>query len=560
MHTDWLKYLSWYARNSIRGRSMPIFQRSRNSTSRDASSPLWHRLSSFAVLVLAIGLFLLSLKSDIYRPRLSAILVSCLLIALVCAVFLHIYSLLRTHQEQREADRAFYVTNCESTSIFQNVLDGILFLDDQGICLDANPAALSILGVNRDQLVGQSIAKFYANGGAFTRNWDSFRQEKYQRGRAELLRGDRSPLIVDYTASANYIPGRHIIILCDVTERVCAEGNLQQSEERFQQMADHVQEIFWMMNAETKEVLYVSKAYETITGRPLSELSENPTSYKEVIHPDDRVRFLSKLEEAGVTGVFDEEFRILRPDGTTRWVLSKGSPVRNADQSVRSIVGVAQDITARKHAEAEIAQHLAAAEAARAEADALRKATLTLTQNLRMDALLDTLLETLLQIVPYDSASVLLTDTDHTFLLARQVPRELAQKTVVILDADKNHFLQRVLATRESVLLENTRNESEWRDTPAFGGARSWICVPLLASDHLVGLLSVSSKQPGRFGREQLRLAKNLALSAAVAIQNARLYERAEIYASELELKLKELKEAQAALEQTQSRSRGTGN
>jgi PAS domain S-box-containing protein len=315
-----------------------------------------------------------------------------------------------------------------------------------------------------------------------------------------------------------------------------------------------------MMNAESKELLYVSKAYETITGRPLSELSENPTSYKEVIHPDDRVRFLSKLEEAGITGKFDEEFRILRPDGTTRWVLSKGSPVRDADQTLRRIVGVAQDITARKHAEAEIAQHLAAAEAARAEADALRKATLTLTQNLKMDALLDTLLETLLQIVPYDSASVLLTDTDHTFLLARQAPHNASRKTVVILDANNNYFLNQILVTRKSVFLEDTRDDPEWREIPALGNTRSWLCIPLVLSEHLVGLLSVGSSEPGRFAREHLRLAKSLALSAAVAIQNARLYERAEINAAELELKFKTLKDAQTALEQGHGRSRSVEN
>jgi PAS domain S-box-containing protein len=512
------------------------------------------------MLLLVVGLFLLSLKSDIYNSWFSAALVSCLLIALVGAVLLHIYSLLHARKKQHETEQALNVTECESSSIFQNVLDGILILDDQGTCLEANPAAFAILGVDRTQLIGHSIAMFYANRDTFNRSWASLPREKYQRGRAEFIRGDRSPLVVDYTASANYIPGRHVVILCDVTERVRAEGSLQQSEERFQQMANHVQEIFWMMNAESKELLYVSKAYETITGRPLSELSENPTSYKEVIHPDDRVRFLSKLEEAGITGKFDEEFRILRPDGTTRWVLSKGSPVRDADQTLRRIVGVAQDITARKHAEAEIAQHLAAAEAARAEADALRKATLTLTQNLKMDALLDTLLETLLQIVPYDSASVLLTDTDHTFLLARQAPHNASRKTVVILDANNNYFLNQILVTRKSVFLEDTRDDPEWREIPALGNTRSWLCIPLVLSEHLVGLLSVGSSEPGRFAREHLRLAKSLALSAAVAIQNARLYERAEIYAAELELKFKTLKDAQTALEQGHGRSRSVEN
>ncbi len=539
---------------------MPIFPHPYNKGSSGASSPLWHRLSSLAVLVFAIGLFLLSLKSDIYHSRFSTVLVSCLLIALAGAVFLHIYSLLRSHKEQREADRAFYITNRESTSIFQNVLDGILILNDEGTCLDSNPATLSILDVNREQLIGRPFGNFYADRGAFNRDWDSFTQTQYQRGRAELVRNDHSPLIVDYAASANYIKGQHIVIFCDVTERVHAEQSLRQKEELLQQVTDNVQEVVWMMNAQTKEILYVSKSYETITGRPLSEIRENPSSYMEVIHPDDRVRVLANLEEAAITGRFDEEYRILRSDGVMRWVWSKATPIRDANQAVDRLVGVAQDVTSRKNAEAEATKHLAAAEAARREADALRKATLTLTQNLRMDTLLDTLLETLLPIVPYDSACVLLTDTDHTFLLARQVPRDSALKTVVILDANKNRFLQKVLVTRESVLLENTRNEPEWRDTPAFGGARSWICVPLLASEHLVGLLSVSSKEPGRFGREHLRLANSLALSAAVAIQNARLYERAEIYASELELKLEQLRQAQAALEQTQIRSRKTAN
>jgi ATP dependent DNA ligase-like protein len=97
--------------------------------------------------------------------------------------------------------------------------------------------------------------------------------------------------------------------------------------------------------------------------------------------------------------------------------------------------------------------------------------------------------------------------------------------------------------------------------------ADNYFLPALLSSCHDSGatiegrtLLSVSSKESGRFTREHLRLAKSLALSAAVAIQNARLYERAEIYASELELQVKLLKETQAALEQTQSRSRGTGS
>ena len=70
------------------------------------------------------------------------------------------------------------------------------------------------------------------------------------------------------------------------------------TEERLQQMADNIQEIFWMIDAKTKKALSVTAAYETITGRSCQSLLENPSSYEELIHPEDRVHVLAKLAEA----------------------------------------------------------------------------------------------------------------------------------------------------------------------------------------------------------------------------------------------------------------------
>ena len=520
----------------------------------------WLKGSAFLIFLAAIVLFATVLVARFSHARLTSYFLVTAMGGLCFAIVLHARYLILLRRDNWKTATKLAITGREFKSIFQNALDGILILDDQGTCIEANPAAFAILGVEKDFLIGHSIAEFLSRPQSFAEEWTGFLQKKYQCGRADLVRCDGSPIFVDYTALSDYIPGRHLIILCDVTEHVNAERALRESESRFQLMANSIQEVYWMLKADTKEIVYVSDAYETITGHSLAEIRENPFSYKELVHPEDRVRFLAKLEEAGITGKFDEEFRIVRPDGVSRWIWSKGSqaPVLDPSGAPLWIVGIAQDITSRKHAEQEVAKHLAEAEAARAEADALRKATLTLTQNLRMDALLDTLLQTLHTIVPYDSACVMLTDTDHSFLVARQIPRETTRKNVVTLEVSDYHFLQKVLFTRDSVHVENTRNESEWRDSPAFGTARSWICVPLVVSEHLVGLLSVSNKESGRFTRDHLKLAKSLALSAAVAIQNARLYERAEIYASELELQVKLLKETQAALEQTQSRSRGT--
>jgi PAS domain S-box-containing protein len=516
-------------------------------------------LSAFLILLSAIVLFAAVFAAKLYQMPLPRFFLSIVLIALTSAIVLHARYLILLRNENQRTVTALDSTGREFKSIFDNALDGILILDDRGNCIDVNPAASQILGVERDRLLGHTIAKFYANPGVFEETWAAFLEKKHQRGSAELKTDNGARLFVDYTASANNTPGRHVIILCDVTQRVHAERSLKQSEERFQQMATNIQEIFWMMNAETKEVIYVSKAYETITGRPLSEIYEAPASYRDLIHPEDRLRVLTKLEEAGKTGRFDEEFRILRSDGVQRWISSTASAVPEPNQRTRWLVGIAQDVTSRKHAEEEVAQHLAAAEAARAEADALRKASLTLTQNLKMDALLDTLLDTLLQIVPYDQASVMLAESDSQLMVAREAPRRPPRKTVLMLDARDNPFLQDALVGRKNIFIEDSLRETQWLQTPAFANTRSWLCIPLVASDFVFGLLSLCSREPSRFTREHLRLAKSLALSAAVAIQNARLYERAEIYAYELELKLKELKETQAALEQTQTRSHGTG-
>src|SRR6202453_107444 len=98
------------------------------------------------------------------------------------------------------------------------------------------------------------------------------------------------------------------------------------TEELLQQMADNIQEIFWMIDAETKEALYVNEAYETITGRSCQSLMENPSSYEDLIHPEDRKHVLAKLEEATHTGQFDERFRIVCTHGEVRWVKEHGFP------------------------------------------------------------------------------------------------------------------------------------------------------------------------------------------------------------------------------------------
>lgn len=129
------------------------------------------------------------------------------------------------------------------------------------------------------------------------------------------------------------------------------DGILRESEERFRQMADNIQEIFWMLDPKTQEVLYVNNAFELICESPLSLIRANPTSYRELLHADDRSKVLASLERLVVSGGFEEEFRIVCPSGKLKWIRALGFTAGDRFGNVIRLVGTAQDVTIRRETE-----------------------------------------------------------------------------------------------------------------------------------------------------------------------------------------------------------------
>jgi len=170
-----------------------------------------------------------------------------------------------------------------------------------------------------------------------------------------------------------------------------------------------------------------------------------------------------------------------------------------------------------------------------------------------MDYVLDTLLESLLQLVPCKSARVLLLESEVHLFLARERQQDGNQHSrTTTWSATDNRFLMQVLKSRNSAFISNTQGQQNWQRFEGHAHFQSWLCVPLVASGHVVGLLSLGDSHPDAFTPEHLRLAESLAIPAAVAIQNARLYERADIYGAELEKRVAELQDAQRALSDAQ--------
>ena len=125
---------------------------------------------------------------------------------------------------------------------------------------------------------------------------------------------------------------------------------LKRSEARFCQMADAMQEVFWMAEPSMLGAVYVSPAYEKLWGRTREGLYQNPASWLDAVHPADRDRVLTALQHYRIARS-EVEYRIVRPDGSIRWVWDHGYPMLDERNQLAGVAGIAQDITERKAAE-----------------------------------------------------------------------------------------------------------------------------------------------------------------------------------------------------------------
>lgn len=145
-----------------------------------------------------------------------------------------------------------------------------------------------------------------------------------------------------------------VSLALESVERRQAETSLRESEKRFRQLAETIEEVFWMTDPSGDEMIYVSPAYEKIWHRTCASLYANPLSWLDAVHPDDRERISLATTAKRKEGEYDERYRILRSDGTLRWIHDRAFPVRDSRGTVLRIVGTAQDITESKQVEAQL--------------------------------------------------------------------------------------------------------------------------------------------------------------------------------------------------------------
>ena len=139
----------------------------------------------------------------------------------------------------------------------------------------------------------------------------------------------------------------------EFTERKQAVDALKVSEEKFRELAENIDDVFWISRGE--DILYISPAFEKIFGRSRESIYNRPRSFLEAIHPDDLAGVFKSLrsEKYMKEGVFNEEYRIIHTDGSVLWISARTFPIFKNGKLIRT-VGIAEDISLRKKAEEDI--------------------------------------------------------------------------------------------------------------------------------------------------------------------------------------------------------------
>ncbi|MDR3601537.1 MAG: PAS domain S-box protein [Desulfosporosinus sp.] len=144
-------------------------------------------------------------------------------------------------------------------------------------------------------------------------------------------------------------------VVQDITRQKLDEVKLKISENKFKNLAETLGEVIWIR--QDGKTIYINPAYEKIWGSTCQSLYDNPQSFLDAIHPDDKERVIQAyLVEYASKGSFDEQYKIIRPDGTTRWIWARTYPIYDESGGIIRRVGVADDITRIKEYEESLKQ------------------------------------------------------------------------------------------------------------------------------------------------------------------------------------------------------------
>jgi PAS domain S-box-containing protein len=253
------------------------------------------------------------------------------------------------NEELRKTQNELRQSHDRYWELYDHAPVGYLTLDGDGRIVQANLAAAELLRRPRGELTRVALSSLLSQSDA-DRLWvqrhaclvsDGKQSCDVQFRRAD---GGVAQVRLDMAPERDLRTGRVNVIMVDVTDLRRAQDDLVESEARFRQIAERIEDVFYVRELDGC-VSYVSPAFAQIWGRPPDWLHGRETAWLETIEPEDRARISAAWDRLRGGSPISEAYRVRRPDGSVRWVQSRGFPVLTATGNVRRSVGVVRDVT-----------------------------------------------------------------------------------------------------------------------------------------------------------------------------------------------------------------------
>jgi PAS domain S-box-containing protein len=262
----------------------------------------------------------------------------------------------------------------------------------------------------------------------------------------------------------------------EAREQAATSARLTETLERIKQVTDNISEVTWLRDVQKERIIFVNPGYEKTWGKTSEELCREPRSWLESVHPDDRPRVeLEQLRQE--RGVYDTEYRIIRPGGEVRWIHDRAFPVRDAAGKVYRLVGIARDITEAKRTESLL--------------HAERDVGTSLSQTSDLDSALGRLLEIAVRIEGVDCGGIYLFDLENGELqmgahlnLTEEFVKQVNRFSPSEMEA------QLVLSGRPAYRLYSNLTTRESKE-----GLRALAVVPLVHEGKVLGCINLASHE-----------------------------------------------------------------
>ncbi len=413
----------------------------------------------------------------------------------------------------------------EQVRLQANVMDrsheAILISDPQGMLTYCNDAAVSMLSLPAQAIIGSTLSALYDRLHAAANPWSQIKRglenNGYWRGEASFIHPGGETRITDSSMAVIHDDGGRVtnysLIISDVTADRRREQTVKEQTEILETVFDNIPVMLAFMDPDGR-VKLVNRRWEQVIGWTLAEM-RGSSDYLTQLYPgpNNRRRVLRFLQAGG--GVWQDFQTVVRSGHLLDIAMAS---VRLSDGT---IVSLGQDVTERNQMAYSLRKQ-------REMAEALRDTAVLLTSKLDLEAVLNTICIHVGRVVPNDVADIMLLRDAGRVEVVRSWSQRYPELALSVnrrtLNLAQYPTLSRVLRERKPVVIHDTRLHPDALPPSDISWVRSVIHAPIRIEKEVIGFLNVSSTQADYYTLKAAQDLQTFADQAAIAIQNANLY------------------------------------